>query len=133
MMLNRPASLLAAFALALLALVPALRAVADPPVPAPAASTVPLIVHTKDFAYKPPTLTIPAGTTVTFINDDDTAHTITAVDQLNGKPIFDSGNMDQGQKWTHTFQTVGTFKYVCAYHPFMKATIVVTPPPTPAG
>jgi plastocyanin len=122
----------AAIALGFLALVPAVRAVADPPVQVPAGSAAAIVVHTKDFSYKPVTLTIPVGTTVTFVNDDDTAHTITAVDQVGGKPIFDSGNMDQGQKWTHTFKTVGTFKYVCAYHPFMKATIVVTAAPTPS-
>ena len=97
--------------------------------PAAAASAAPVIVHTKDFAYKPLEVTIPAGTTVTFINDDDPAHTVTSV--TNGddkKPLFDSGNMDKGQKWSYTFKKPGTYQYVCAYHAFMKAKIVVTPP-----
>jgi plastocyanin len=98
--------------------------------PSAAASAAPIIVHTKDFAYAPPTLTIPVGTKVTFVNDDDPAHTITAVVKTaDGKPIFDSGNMDKGGKWTHTFNTAGTFAYFCAYHTFMKAKIVVTPAP----
>lgn len=97
--------------------------------PSAVASAAPIVVHTKDFAFAPPTLTIPVGTKVTFVNDDDPAHTVTAVDQSNGKPIFDSGNMDKGGKWTHTFNTAGTFAYFCAYHTFMKAKIVVTPAP----
>ena len=81
-------------------------------------------MHTKDFAYAPPDLTIPAGTTVTFVNDDEPAHTVTAVDKS-----FDSGNMDKGAKWTYTFNKPGTYQYICTYHPFMKAKIVVTAPP----
>ena len=126
-MLNRSAIALATLGLVFLTVGAPARYARAADMPAPAASTAPIVVHTKDFAYKPVALTIPVGTTVTFVNDDDTAHTITAVDQANGKPIFDSGNMDKGGKWTHTFNTAGTFKYVCAYHPFMKATIVVTP------
>jgi plastocyanin len=91
--------------------------------PAPAASAAPIVVHTKDFAYKPLTLTIPAGTSVTFVNDDPAAHTVTAT---GDKPAFDSGNMDQNAKWTFTFKTPGTYQYFCKYHAFMKATVVVT-------
>jgi plastocyanin len=97
--------------------------------PAPAASAAPVIVHTKDFAYKPLELKIPAGTTVTFVNDDDPAHTVTAVTLGdNKKPLFDSGNMDKGQKFSFTFKDPGTYQYFCAYHTFMKAKIVVTEP-----
>jgi plastocyanin len=114
----------AAFALvAALALgSPAPRArAADAASPAPSAAAS-VIVHTKDFAYAPPVLTIPVGTTVTFVNDDEPAHTVTATDKS-----FDSGNMDKGAKWTHTFTTAGTFTYFCIYHTFMKAKVVVTP------
>ena len=90
------------------------------------------IVHTKDFAYKPLVMEVPAGTKVTFVNDDDAAHTITAVDQTNQQPIFNSGDMPKGAKWSYTFAKVGTFKYTCAYHGFMKGTIeVVKPAPAP--
>jgi len=96
---------------------------------APAASTAPIVVHTKDFAYRPLELTVPVGTTVTFVNDDDTAHTITAVTMGDDKkPIFDSGNLDKSQKWSYTFKKPGTYEYLCTYHAFMKAKIVVTPP-----
>jgi plastocyanin len=90
--------------------------------PSAAASPAVVIVHTKDFAYVPEVLTIPVGTTVTFVNDDEPAHTVTAVDKS-----FDSGNMDKNAKWTHTFNTPGTFDYYCIYHTFMKAKVVVKP------
>ena len=101
--------------------------------PAPVVSAAPIVVHTKDFAYKPLELTIPVGTTVTFVNDDDTGHTVTAVAEGDKKPLFDSGNMDKGQKWTYTFKKPGTYQYLCTYHAFMKAKVVVTPAPAPAA
>jgi len=106
--------------------VPDLAASAESP--APAASAAPVVVRAKDFAYKPLELTVAAGTTVTFVNDDDPAHTVTAAAMGDGKkPLFDSGNLDKGQKWTFTFKKPGTYQYFCTYHTFMKAKIVVTP------
>ena len=82
------------------------------------------VVHIADFAYKPPTLTIHAGQTVLFVNDDGDAHTVTATDKS-----FDSGGLDSKEQWLHTFTKPGTYAYFCALHPYMKATIVVTPAP----
>jgi plastocyanin len=77
-------------------------------------------VEIKDDAFSPPTLTIEAGQTVTFINDDDDAHTVTATDGS-----FDSKGLDSNGVWHHTFGRPGTYKYFCQLHPFMKGTIVV--------
>jgi plastocyanin len=79
-------------------------------------------VHIKDFAYKPPALTIHAGDRVTFINDDDEPHTVTANDKS-----FDSEGLDTAVTWQHVFATPGTYHYFCELHPYMKATIVVLP------
>ncbi|MBV9149076.1 MAG: cupredoxin family copper-binding protein [Candidatus Eremiobacteraeota bacterium] len=78
------------------------------------------IVHVKDFAFQPATLTISAGQRVTFQNDDDEAHTVTATDKS-----FDSAGLDSGQSWTHTFDKPGTYAYFCALHPYMKGKIIV--------
>jgi plastocyanin len=78
------------------------------------------VVHTKDFAYIPPTLTIKVGETVQFVNDDATPHTVTASDKS-----FDSANMDQNATWSHVFAKAGTYPYICTYHPYMKGTIIV--------
>ena len=54
-------------------------------------------------------------------NKDSMAHTVTA---SNG--AFDSGNLDQGAKFSFTFTQEGTYDYVCTYHANMKGQIVVT-------
>ena len=87
------------------------------------AQSSPTIVHIKDFKFIPATLTIKAGTTVKFINDDTDAHTATAV----GK-AFDSGGLDTNDSWTHTFSQPGSYSYICAVHPYMKGVINVTAP-----
>ena len=95
--------------------------------PAPAASAAPSpepspisTIHIRDFAYVPASVTIHPGQTVRFVQDDSTAHTVTAVDKS-----FDSGNLDKGKSWTHTFDKEGTYAYLCAYHPTMRGTVVV--------
>lgn len=97
---------------------------APAPSPAASASAKPVAtLHIKDFDYAPRSLTVRPGDAVTFINDDDAAHTVT----LSGKG-FDSGNLEKGQSWTYRFETAGTYRYICTYHPTMKGTIVVSPP-----
>ena len=72
--------------------------------------------------YSPSTITVVIGVnnTVTWVNNDDAPHTVTADDGS-----FNSGNMNSGQSWTHTFSTPGTYAYYCSYHPWMKGTVIV--------
>ena len=112
-------------ALSVLLAFPAAALAADPTAPPVVHCEKDCIVHTKDFAYKPVTLEVPVGTAVTFVNDDDAAHTVTAVEQVSQQPIFNSGDMPKGAKWTYTFKKAGTFKYTCGYHAFMNGTIIV--------
>jgi plastocyanin len=77
-------------------------------------------VHMDNDAFTPKTLTIDAGQTVTFVNSDDDAHTVTAVDGS-----FDSKGLDSGAVWRHSFTKPGLYAYFCELHPFMKGTIVV--------
>jgi plastocyanin len=83
-------------------------------------------VHIKDFKYNPPALTVHVGDRVTFVNDDDEAHTVTATDKS-----FDSEGLDTAGTWQHVFTKPGTYHYFCELHPYMKAAIVVLPA-TPA-
>lgn len=80
----------------------------------------PAIVHIKNFMFVPATLTIPAGTKVTFINDDDEPHTVTATDKA-----FDSEALDTHASWVHTFAKAGTITYFCELHPYMKGVLIV--------
>ncbi len=75
-----------------------------------------------NFAFNPATITVKVGTTVTWTNNDSAPHTITADDGS-----FNSGDIGQGKTYSHTFSSAGTFPYHCTVHPFMKATVVVTP------
>lgn len=84
----------------------------------PAAVTI----HIKDFKYNPTPVSIHVGDRVTFVNDDDEAHTATSDDKS-----FDSEGLDSGATWQHVFSKPGTFHYFCELHPYMKATLVVLP------
>jgi plastocyanin len=97
--------------------------------PVPSASPGPVaspaaVVHMKNFAFSPDTVTIKPGQSVRFVQDDDTPHTVTAADKS-----FDSGNLDKGKSWTHVFAAEGTYAYTCAYHAFMKGKVVVKASP----
>ena len=74
-----------------------------------------------DFNYEPAELEVAAGTTVTFTNEDGFAHTVTAKDKT-----FDSGNLDEGATFEHTFDEPGTFAYLCAIHNSMTGTVTVS-------
>jgi plastocyanin len=75
-----------------------------------------------DFAFNPGTLSVKAGSSVTWTNTGGTAHTVTADDGS-----FDSGTVNPSATFSHPFASAGTFTYHCAIHTNMKATITVTP------
>jgi plastocyanin len=70
--------------------------------------------------FTPPTLTVTAGTTVQWGNNDITQHTSTA----DGGQ-WNSGNINPGSAFTVTMNTPGTYHYHCTIHSFMTGTIVV--------
>jgi plastocyanin len=94
--------------------------------PAPAARTAAAVaagattVAITDYAFAPGTLTVKAGTRVTWTNHDSTAHTATA----NGGS-FDTGTIAPNASRTVDFTRPGTYPYHCAFHAFMTGTITV--------
>jgi nitrite reductase (NO-forming) len=72
--------------------------------------------------YAPAKITVMIGinSTVTWVNRDSVPHTVTAT---GGS--FNSGNIDPGKSWTYTFNLPGTYTYYCAYHSWMKGTVIV--------
>ena len=75
-----------------------------------------------NFTFDPSTLTITAGTKVTWVNRDDVPHTATST----AKPkSFDSGTLDTDQQFSHVFTKPGTYGYFCAVHPKMTGRIIV--------
>jgi plastocyanin len=73
-----------------------------------------------DFGFQPARLEVAAGTTVTWTNRGQVAHTVTANDRS-----FDTGDIESGEKGSITFSRPGTYPYHCTPHPFMKGVIVV--------
>ncbi|MDO8467536.1 MAG: cupredoxin family copper-binding protein [Nanoarchaeota archaeon] len=78
-------------------------------------------VEIKSFAFSPSTLTVNVGDSVTWTNYDSVKHTVTS----DSGSELDSEMLSNGQSYSHTFNTPGTYAYHCTPHPGMKATIVV--------
>ena len=79
-------------------------------------------VEIQAHGFSAPTLTVKAGTTVTWTNRDDDAHTVTSVANT-----FRSPGLDTGKTFSYTFTRAGTFEYFCSLHPLMTGKVVVTP------
>jgi plastocyanin len=74
----------------------------------------------KTMAFAPNRIEIPAGGTITWTNNDPLVHTVTADDGS-----WDSGAIEPGKTWSHTFTEPGEYAFHCTPHPFMKAIVVV--------
>jgi amicyanin len=79
-------------------------------------------VQIDDFAFSPPSLTVKAGTTVTWRNKDDIPHTVTSTARA-----FKSKALDTDDSFSFTFNEPGRYAYFCSLHPHMTGTIVVEP------
>ena len=77
-------------------------------------------VSIANMAFTPASITVKAGTKVTWTNNDAMTHTVTADDAS-----FNSGDISSGSTYSFTFSTIGTFNYHCSIHPSMTATITV--------
>lgn len=77
-------------------------------------------VWIKGMAFGPSSITVSAGTTITWTNKDAVAHTVTSD---NG--LFDSGNLTANSTFSRQFNTPGTYPYHCTPHPTMTATVIV--------
>lgn len=103
-----------------------------------ASAPVTTVQMTDALRFEPQTITVSQGTTVTWRNTSGVAHTVTddpskaanAADaQLpSGVQPWDSGNLNAGQTYTHTFDAPGTYKYFCQPHEAagMVGTVIVT-------
>ncbi len=105
---------------------------ASTPAPASAPGTDSVVVEMRGFKFDPPAVTVHAGQTVLWRNDDGEPHTATSGSCSNSTctaaPGFDSGTLKQGETFSHTFNSAGTFTYYCQVHgSSMQGTITVTP------
>ena len=74
----------------------------------------------KKFMFNPMDVTVPAGTDVTWENQDGEPHTVVSLTN-----DFRSQALDEKDKFTHRFDKPGTYKYLCSIHPKMVGTITV--------
>ncbi len=74
----------------------------------------------RNFMFSPMSLTVKAGTTVTWKNMDGEPHTV-----VNDAGVFHSAALDQNDTYEFKFDKPGTYKVFCGIHPYMKATITV--------
>ena len=79
------------------------------------------LVAIQSFAFGPQAVTVKVGATVTWTQQDEDSHTVTADDGS-----FASAPLANGQTYTHTFTAAGTYAYHCSIHPFMHGTVVVS-------
>jgi plastocyanin len=86
-----------------------------------AASAQDSAVSIVDFAFEPPAVSVTAGSTVTWTNSGAAPHTATS-----DSGAFDSGTLQPGASFSQTFDTPGTFGYLCTIHPSMTGTVTVT-------
>ncbi len=77
-------------------------------------------VWIQGMAFDPSTITINAGTTITWTNKDGVPHTVTS-----DTGLFNSGTLSTNGTYGYKFVTSGTYAYHCAIHPYMTATVIV--------
>jgi plastocyanin len=73
-----------------------------------------------NFSFAPATASVPVGTTVTWTNRDDIPHNVVSPEQKFKSPVLDTN-----EKFSHTFDVPGTYKYYCSIHPRMTGQVVV--------
>jgi len=78
-------------------------------------------IRIEGFAFSPASVTVQAGQTLTFTNEDAVTHTATSA---GGS--WDSGLIAPGASYTLTLREPGTYTYHCSIHPFMQGTVIVT-------
>ena len=86
------------------------------------AANAPNQIVIDNFAFSPPALTVPAGTKVTWVNEDEEPHTVMSVDKA---VPFKSPALDTKDRFSFVFGKPGTYKYFCSIHSHMTGTIIV--------
>lgn len=74
----------------------------------------------QNFTFTPNTLTVKAGTNVTWINQDSAIHDI-----KSNSGTFSSPDLNNGDKYTYNFTKPGEYSYYCGEHPSMTGKIIV--------
>jgi plastocyanin len=90
------------------------------PEPQPISQPQTYNVNISNYSFNPEKMTINAGDTVVWTNNDSVVHPI-----VSGSSELQSGQLAQGKTYSHTFSTPGTYNYHCSIHLTMTGTITV--------
>jgi len=93
--------------------------------PAMLGRAAPPTVTVKTFAFGPKVVEVTPGTTVTWSNDDDIEHTVTAGDPDDPSGTFDRSLSGKGAVVSVRFNSVGSWSYYCKRHSFMRGEVRV--------
>lgn len=77
-------------------------------------------VKIDNFAFAPATITVPAGTSIRWVNEDETIHNVVSSDKS-----FRSKALDTNEDFSFTFTKPGTYTYICSLHPRMTGKVIV--------
>ena len=77
-------------------------------------------VKIDNFSFMPASMTVPAGTTVTWVNRDDVPHNVVSTEKKFKSPVLDTD-----EQFSYKFTDPGAYEYFCSIHPKMTAKIVV--------
>ena len=96
-------------------------------IPATARAQQPSMVSIHDHQYHPAELALPAGSVVTWINEDEARHDLATT---TGPVAFQSPELSRGESFSVAFDLPGTYAYLCTLHPDMVGSVTVAAPVT---
>jgi plastocyanin len=102
---------------------PGTSSAAECSVPVSVIDSMHYIVAIRDLSFQPDSIKVPPGATVTWVNCEQFGvepHTTTS-----DGAVWDSPDINPGQRFSHTFPAQGSFPYHCTPHPFMLGKVVV--------
>lgn len=97
-----------------------MEATLTPPTSTSNSAPQPISVAISQFSFQQNNITVKKGTKITWTNQDNSPHTVTS-----DTSAFESGTLGNGGTFSFTFNNVGAFAYHCAFHPSMRASIIV--------
>lgn len=103
---------------------PIVAGAAECKVPVTVIDSLHFLVAIRDFAFRPDSLTVPVGATVTWVNCEDVGqepHTTTS----DTSGVWNSPDLGPGARFSRRFATAGAFPYHCTPHDFMMAKVIV--------
>ena len=90
---------------------------------APVAAGSEVVVDVRSQSYAPSVLTVARGTTVRWSNTVSPSRVHDVVSSIDG--LFDSSRFGQGESWSYTFSSAGSFNYICSIHDEMLGAVIV--------